>query len=178
MNTLDIYRVLASHPVTKVHFTGVFAADRLPRCTLPRPSICVANSDASSQGGTHWLAFYIPDDREHTAEYFDSFGLKPINKFFTRFLTRHSRLCVYNNRVLQSLNSASCGKFVCLYLLYRCMGFSILSFLKLFTKNLVKNERVVRRLFRFHFPPQPRSNSVLYPTPADYGYPCSNLQHG
>lgn len=178
MNTLDIYRSLSSHPLTKIHFSGVFASDRLPRCTLPRPSICIANADVSSLPGSHWLGFFIPDDAEQSVEYFDSYGLRPINKFFVRFLMRHSRLCVYNNRVLQSLNSDTCGKFVCLFLLYRCMGFSIRSFLKLFTKDLIQNERIVRRLFRFHFPAQQRSHTQLYATPADYGYPCSSLQQG
>ena len=178
MNTIDIYRALAGHPITRLHFAGTFAADRLPRCVLPRPSICVANSDISSQPGTHWLGFYIPDDAEHTIEYFDSYGFKPTNKFFTRFLGRHSQLCVYNQKILQNLNSTSCGHFVRLFLLYRCMGFSIRSFVKLFSKDLAKNERIVRRLFRFHFPHHLQSRSHLYVTPADYGYPCSSLQRG
>ena len=81
MNTLQIKRALERDTFTKKIFGGVFAADELPK-TITSPCGFVANTDPSTEPGTHWVAFYFPSREK--GEFFDStatplniMGLKP-----------------------------------------------------------------------------------------------------
>ena len=59
MNTLQLERALKHNTFTKKIFVGVFAADALPTLNT-FPSGFVANTDPSTEPGTHWVAFYFP----------------------------------------------------------------------------------------------------------------------
>ena len=60
MNTLQIKRALERDTFTKKIFGGVFAADELPKIMNTFPCGFVANTDPSTEPGTHWVAFYFP----------------------------------------------------------------------------------------------------------------------
>lgn len=173
MNTAEIDAILSMHPSTRPHYIGTFPLDLSPNCVLPRPSICIVNSDSSQYPGTHWLCFFLPDDNFKTVEFFDSFGRKPKNYFFERFIAKNSDVCVYNPYVIQNFNSLSCGMFVCLFALYRSLGFSMQSFRGLFKVNKIKNEKIVRDLFQFHFGRLRLHHYHPLPSPSTFGYPCS-----
>ena len=60
MNTLQLKRALERNTFTKKIFGGVFAADELPKVITYFPCGFVANTDPSTEPGTHWVAFYFP----------------------------------------------------------------------------------------------------------------------
>lgn len=153
MNTLEIDSLLCSHPVTRPFFRGTFPSDKLPRYLLPRPSILVVNSDKSGLPGEHWLGIVLPKSTSSVqcCEYFDSFGMRPYVSYFDSFVRRNADVCVYNDVAVQSPQSDSCGKFVCIFLLYRCMGFSFKDIKDLFVNDERLNEALVCRLFAHHF---------------------------
>ena len=68
------------------------------------------NIDDGSQGGTHWVCFYIKDNK---AYYFDSFGGSP-DKFLLKQLPKP---IIYHNYKIQNINSMLCGSY-CLYFFY------------------------------------------------------------
>ena len=61
-------------------------------------------------GGSHWCAFYIKDNKSY---YFDSFGGQP-----DRFLLNQlPKPILYHNYKIQDINSKLCGSY-CLYFFY------------------------------------------------------------
>ena len=76
MNTLQLERALKHNTFTKKIFVGVFAADELPTLNT-FPCGFVANTDPSTEPGTHWVAFYFPSREK--GEFFDSYGHPPLN---------------------------------------------------------------------------------------------------
>ena len=63
------------------------------------------NIDNGSQGGTHWTAFYIKDNKSY---YFDSFGGQP-DKFLLKQLLPKS--IIYHNYKIQNIYSKLCGSY-------------------------------------------------------------------
>ena len=68
------------------------------------------NIDNGSQGGTHWTAFYVKDNKSY---YFDSFGVQPDNFLPNQF----PKPIIYHNYKIQDRNSKLCGSY-CLYFFY------------------------------------------------------------
>ena len=68
------------------------------------------NIDNWSQGGTHWTAFIVKDNKSY---YFDSFGGQP-DKFI---LNQLPKPIIYHNYKIQHINSKLCGCY-CLYFFY------------------------------------------------------------
>ena len=66
--------------------------------------------DNGVQGGTHWTAFYVKDNKSY---FFDSFGGKPDN-FLLKQLPKP---IIYHNHEIQDINSKLCGSY-CLYFFY------------------------------------------------------------
>ena len=57
MNTQQIERALEHNLKTVKRFCGVFAADQLPKSLSTFPCGFVANTDPSTEPGTHWVVF-------------------------------------------------------------------------------------------------------------------------
>ena len=68
------------------------------------------NIDNGAQGGSHWTAFYIKNNKSF---YFDSFGGAP-DKFLLKQLPKP---IIYHNYKVQDINSKLCGSY-CLYFFY------------------------------------------------------------
>ena len=68
------------------------------------------NIDNGYQGGTHWTAFKVKDNKSY---YFDSFGGSP-DKFI---LNQLHKPIIYHNYIIQNINSKLCGSY-CLYFFY------------------------------------------------------------
>lgn len=146
MNTLEIVRDLSQNKSTRKYFKGVFPADCLPKGKLKKPAFVVANTDNSTESGTHWVAFYFP--KVGAGEYFDSFGNGPINTHFIKFLQKNSNSYIKNSNQLQGNFSTYCGQFCCTYLYYRCIGKTLKQFIKLFTGAKFKyNDNKVIHLY-------------------------------
>ena len=90
MNTKQIHEALANDPAVGPHFLGVFACDKVPVQIKKFPAALVVNTDPSSASGEHWVAFYF--DHKGNAEYFDSYGLAPINCDLLQFFERNGKI--------------------------------------------------------------------------------------
>ena len=100
-------------------FLGVFAADELPNhisSSSPQPNCFIANTDPSSLGGSHWVAFYVLPDRRY--EFFDSYAIDPLIYFPNSPLVLDSYPPhATNPKPLQRIDSSVCGHY-CIYFLY------------------------------------------------------------
>ena len=81
-----------------------------PRDSKINSDIGYVNIDNGTQGGSHWCAFYIKDNKSY---YFDNFGGGP-DKFL---LNQLPKPIIYHNYKIQDINSKLCGSY-CLYFFY------------------------------------------------------------
>lgn len=139
MNTLQLRRVLSRDAYTRKYFLDVFPSDHLPSEIQRYPACFVANDDASTDPGSHWVAFYVSGPNE--VEFFDSYGNEPsfYAKTLSDFASRFSIL-TYNPLTLQSNISAVCGQYCIYYLYSRCRGRSLGDILSSFVTNNVCND--------------------------------------
>jgi hypothetical protein len=126
MNTAQITHALEQDPVTSKKFCGVLPSDKLPQTIDRYPCGFVANTDPSSEPGTHWVAFHFP--WEEKGEFLDSYGhaRQYYRKSFGDFLK--SRAWDFNRHKLQSAWSDVCGQYCLFYLSHRAGGSSPLFF--------------------------------------------------
>lgn len=69
--------------------------------------------------GEHWVALFL-NLRNKTGEYFDSFGLPPIQDDVTEFIARHClHGCTYNTQILQDPTSQACGLYCIDFILFK-----------------------------------------------------------
>ena len=125
------------------NFNGAFAYDQLP--PLINEGYYIVNSATIASGGEHWLAMYIPSDRK-TAEYFDSFAMKPsyYNRCIERVLFANAERYTRNIKRLQAPGSSLCGQYCVLYCyLGSKHGFSLDDYMKVFGENYSRNDSIV-----------------------------------
>ena len=98
------------------NFRGVFMRDCLPT-SGPRSKECgIVNFNASSEPGSHWVAYYKNGDERI---YFDSFGqvtLYEIQKYLKKPSEEGKPVIQRNTDIVQTPNTKICGHF-CLYIL-------------------------------------------------------------
>ena len=135
MNTSQIKTALESDSTLCEKFCGVFPADHLPQKLNAYPCGFVANTDPSSQPGTHWVAFYFPSKEK--GEFFDSYGQSPrrYRKSFEDFLQEHSHEWEFNTQKLQSSWSNVCGQYCIFYLSHRARGHGMKKIVQLFSND-------------------------------------------
>lgn len=142
MNSIEILQAL--HHLS-ARYAGVFPADRLPR-VWTRSTALIANTDEHDRPGQHWVAFYI--DEQGKGTYFDSYGLPPLDPRFLQRLRRNSTSHQWNTVPLQGTFSQTCGQYCCVFLHYMCSGFTLRHFLRRFTGDRHRNDRLIVKLFR------------------------------
>lgn len=151
MDTLMIERAMKYHSKTKKYFKGVFACNKLPQRVIEKPACFIINTDPSNKPGEHWVAVYVP--KRGKCEYFDSFGLPPQKDQIIKFILRISQSFKYNKKQLQNILSTVCGNYCCEFLLWRCRGKNMNSFVKLYdVTNTIKNDSKTMTQFKQHFP--------------------------
>jgi hypothetical protein len=164
MNTSQITHALEQDPVTSKKFCGVFPSDKLPQTIDRYPCGFVANTDPSSEPGTHWVAFYFPSEQK--GEFFDSYGRAPeyYRDSFGDFLDKHSCAWDFNRRKLQSAWSDVCGQYCIFYLSHRARGQSMNTIVQLFDNQwrkftfageVAKPSKFPTKLSNFRQPPPP-----------------------
>jgi len=118
MNTRQIDSVLRSDRVAANTFQGVYARDEFIKLTIVCPSLYVCNLDESTKSGSHWIAIYFsPNGR---CEYFDSYGIPPIyNDLKQKLLESCKGNVIYNNSVLQGINTTVCGHYCIVFCLMK-----------------------------------------------------------
>ena len=151
MNTIQIVRALEQDPITSNKFCGVFPSDQLPETIDKYPCGFVANTDRSTQPGTHWVAFYFPSEQK--GEYFDSYGNNPnyYGKTFENYLNEHSYEWNFNKHKLQSNWSNVCGQYCIFYLSQRVRGHSMNKIVRMFDNNTMLNDAKVSHFVKTHF---------------------------
>ena len=135
MNTLQLEQALKHNTFTKKIFVGVFAADELPTLNT-FPSGFVANTDPSTEPGTHWVAFYFPSREK--GEFFDSYGHPPEHYGFKSY-----NIETWNQHKLQSSWSNVCGQYCIFYLYHKSRGYSMSKIVNMFTDNTAINDSKV-----------------------------------
>ena len=129
-------------------FLGCYARDELPE-TVPRPSCLIANTDTSTGGGKHWVAFYFTEDDK--AEFFCSYGTAPFRPDeFYRLLIKFSSFTWFDRR-LQSRGSYSCGQYCVYYLVNRFQGRSSNEIMEDFTDDLDLNDCLIADWMNEHY---------------------------
>lgn len=74
----EIEDVMKKHPA----FKGVIASDEISSIKPAKEIGVVQNLDDSSQGGSHWISWYISTDpKDRSVEYYDPFGTPPTAKW-------------------------------------------------------------------------------------------------
>lgn len=127
-------------------FKGVFARDEIPSITS-LPASLVINTHTSAQDGEHWVSVFIGENG--FGEYFDSYGLEPLNEEIINFLEKNcTNGWCYSTVMLQGLTSITCGHYCILFLYMRNLGFSLCKVIKLFSNNHFVNDRIVTSLYK------------------------------
>ena len=152
MNTTQLTIILKKDKYTRAVFQGVYPSDELPATVASFPALFIANVDTSEKPGSHWVAFYFTKDQK--GEIFDSYGLPPSNYTgtFSAFLNNNSNDWSFNSVPLQSINSKVCGYYCLYYGLFRCRNIGMSTIVHRFSKNIQRNDFLVKRFIEKHFP--------------------------
>lgn len=140
MNSLQIESALKTLRVN----TKVYAANRLPR-TLSTPCAIVINTDPDTKPGSHWIAIFI--DKFKNGEFFDSYGFPPQVEFHKQFLNSACRKWTHNPMSLQSYNTTVCGQYCLVFLYFKARGKSLSDFLKKFSSDSHRNDKIVTQIY-------------------------------
>lgn len=150
MDGLTIESLMRKDHHVSPFFEGVFAADTLPHRLHKVPALLIANTDPISRPGSHWVAFYINEDK--VGEFWDSYGMPPIVANHRKFLNRLCKKWTYNHTSLQAIDSKVCGEYCVLYLVHRAHGVSLHAFVKkIMRPTAEKTDQVVRKMFKHMF---------------------------
>ena len=125
-------------------FIGVFPCDRIPNIEN-YPASIILNTDKHNEKGQHWVAIHISKDKFEI--YFDSYGLKPLNKKFLEYLNERTNNWTYNNTMIQGVKSVNCGKFCVLFILLKSIGYNLQEIIHLFTKNYEINDKIIEKIY-------------------------------
>lgn len=139
MNSLQISKVLSK---ISNHTLGVFPADKIIE-HWQKPCCFVFNTDDSTKPGSHWVAMYV--SRGGLGTYFDSYGLEPCIPNHIRLLRKNCRRFSWNTIQLQSNTSKVCGQYCLMFLSFMSKGKTLKQFLNKFSKNLEKNDKIVKK---------------------------------
>ena len=147
MNNFQIEKALRSDPQVDEIFIGVFAADDLPN-QKEYPAGYIANTEVSSQGGQHWVAFFHTGD---TLECFDSFGSNPAKYSEQLKNWINGDYQIVQSEKLQSNDTTVCGQYCMFFILLRAYHKSYQDVLSVFTKNTKINDQFVCRFINRFF---------------------------
>ena len=120
MNTYQINEQFKNYKC----YVGTFACDQMPLLRIrKRPFALIMNTDPISEPGQHWVALFVTKNK--TAEYFDSYGLSPLNPEVYQFLNHNNvNSLAYNTNQIQGINTTTCGAYCVLFLKLRCQNIS------------------------------------------------------
>lgn len=156
MNTLQLSSLLRRSQYTKFIFQGVYSIDTICNATIKVPFCVICNTDYSFNPGKHWVLFCCFNERE--IEFFDSLGKDPktYGQQFVKFMTRYSRMSVYNTKRVQPEDSDLCGQYCVLYATIRCNTLNMYETLV----NLLNIDEVKKTVFQMLYLNKLSSESV------------------
>ena len=129
---------------------GIYNKDTIPSNNLKNGFYIINLQDdfdanGNDLSGTHWTAFQVEGNQ---AAYFDSFGFRPpiqVQNFLKPFAPY-----AYSTKLIQNVNSGVCGKYVLAFMKFmnsnrqiRSLKQRLMSFVNLFSKNVLKNREIL-----------------------------------
>ena len=145
MNSLQLKRALEHNTYTKKTFRGVFAADEMPDLDT-FPCGFIANTDPSTEPGTHWVSFYFPSCDK--GEFFDSYGYPP--EYYGEPFRSYNVETINSHKLLSSWSEV-CGHYCIFYLYHRSRGYSMRKIVNMFSSNTTINDCKVSCYVKKHF---------------------------
>ena len=132
-------------PILERYYVGAFACDELQTSSLRgRTQAHILNTHPGHKPGEHWIAVWTYDD---SCELLDSYGLDLHSyQYLAPFIVWLNRWKYIrkNDRVLQSIKTASWGDYAMVYLMCKARGQSMNDFLSYFTvSDYVQNDHIV-----------------------------------
>jgi len=146
MDTIQLTNILLKDKYAKNYFCGVIPIDKLPGKNIKKPCSFIVNTDNSKRAGEHWFAIFIP--KFGKIEYFDSYGLKPINSQVYDFIKANGNKYIYNRRIIQSVLSSNCGKYCIFYIYMRSRNFKMKKITQFFVLNKQYNDLLINKIFK------------------------------
>ena len=112
----------------------------------------IINMQSSTQGtGSHWVAMYFLKD---VCYYFESFGATPPVEIMNFIKKKKGSHLLYNNWIIQDLNSGNCGYFSLAFLLYMYQNKQNIDlkeifndFVNFFANDTTKNDDILKSFF-------------------------------
>lgn len=146
MDTFQLIAFLKNDKYAKKVFCGVYALDILPIIKVKKPCAFIVNNEKSSLPGEHWFSIYVP--KHGPIEYFDSYGLKPLNSEIYDFIKMNGNKFIYNKMQIQNQSSNLCGLYCVFFLYLKSRNYTLKQTMKFFTNNLIKNDLMLKSLFK------------------------------
>jgi len=144
MDTGKIDECLKSIDKNNIRTGGVFACDELPDRSLLKNKYVVVNFDKKNEPGSHWIVIGTETGGGGSDEYFDSFGLPPINKLIEHFLMEGGKNHYESSqKSIQHPLSTVCGQYCIFFIYCRCSGLSFSDFIKMFNNIPILNDAIV-----------------------------------
>ena len=147
----DVLRKLVSQLLSYSHCCRpskpamyVLAADDVVNITSYPTCIIKNTNKAGVTSMGHWIAFFIPSRNKY--EVMDSYGL-PLSRY-PDIVPPPGKCIAENCHTLQSNSSYLCGYYCALFLWHRSRGRIYRTFMRYFTDNFDKNDKLVIRLLR------------------------------
>ena len=109
-------------------------------------SPCIINLDDFGSLGTHWVCCWPAKDKD-TYEYFDSFGFPPPLEWQQEMSMHGMTHFFRKDNQIQWEKSVRCGYYCLLFLNERNKGTNFADILKMFSKDLLQNEQIVKNYF-------------------------------
>ena len=145
MNTLEVENFLRNDRFARKIFKGVYAIDQLNFNNIQKPAAYIINTDPSNKPGEHWFAMIFP--KNGPIEYFDPYGLAPINGEIKQIWLRNKNNFIFNRKKIQSFDSTNCGKYSIFYIYLRARNIPITKINSFFLKNKLYNEKIIVKIF-------------------------------
>lgn len=154
MNGYEIVCLLTGNDVTRNQFSHLTSCDQLKLSQFNSPiSFVVLNTARLRSFGEHWVVLGKISKQDFVL--FDSSGfMAKQNKFIRKFLKKIQGLgfnIESNTQQIQHGQSLICGHYTVLFIFHMCSNKSFSSFLQLFGRNRLKNDKIALRLFKKHF---------------------------
>ncbi len=143
----EIENILNNSPGVKDIFRGVYSSDTLPKINKNEFYPCgfISNTDKADEPGEHWVAYFI-ESKNSLPEYFDSFGLPPLNKDLMSFLPDEK--FKYSDKCIQNILSSFCGYYAIYFILFRSNNYSYENILKHFKEDTKLNDSYVNEFIQ------------------------------
>lgn len=145
MYNYELQHILYKDRLARRYFCGVLSIDQLPLKKFKRRCMFIVNTQPISSPGEHWFAIHI--SRSNFIEYFDPYGIKPINQRVQEFIRINGNRYICNDKKIQHDFSKNCGKYCVFYLYFKSRNYTMNQILKFFLNNSMYNDNMINNFY-------------------------------